>query len=133
MSDIRSFVENHLDAIPSDEGKAQALREALDLALGQQKKVWRTITCKHCTRMGKYEVEVPFSAGIARSIRDLVELTKGKVPEQVNVSHTLELLPVAEMTTEDLHRLAQRTPEEVIEGEFTDIGPAEIEAASGSH
>jgi hypothetical protein len=119
MSDIRSFLEAHLDAIPGDAEKAEKLREALDLALGQSKTVWRLIECKHCGKSKKYEVDFPNPAAIARAIKDLVELTKGKVPEQVNVSVKWEGLPVAELPTEELQRIAAR--EVVDDAEWSEV------------
>jgi len=129
VADIRDFVEQHLDALPSDPERAARLREALDLALGQSRSVWRTVACKHCGRQGKYEVDFPNPAAVARALRDLIEVTKGKPAQEIAVSHTHELLPVRDLTTEELLRLASR---EVVDGEFEEVGAGELSAAGGS-
>lgn len=112
MPDIRSRTEEYLDSL--DEEK---MRELLDLAMLQQKTVWRLVECKHCHRKGKYEVEVPMPASIAKAIKDLGEFTKGKVPEQVNVDvRHWQGIDMREWPTEALMAVATR---EVIEdGEF---------------
>lgn len=84
MTDIRSDLEAHLDALTDDEK-----RELFRLATLQTKTVWRTVTCKHCKRQGKYEVDVPLPSSVSKALKDLIEVTKGKVPERhvVDVNH----------------------------------------------
>lgn len=125
MTDIRTAVEAHLDGIPADPERMAKLQEALDLALGQSKTVWRLIECPHCRRKKKHEIDFPNPAAIARALRDLVEMTKGKVPEQVTVRHEFDTLHIQELPTEELHRLAER----VVDAEFAEVEPAALPPA----
>ena len=117
MSDIRSRTEEYLDSLSQDQ-----VDELLKLALLQQKTVWRLVECKHCGRQGKYEVEVPMPASIAKAIKDLGEFTKGKVPEQhiVDVRHW-EHLDMKDWPTEALVAAANR---EVVEDAEYEALPA---------
>ena len=115
MADIRTRVEEYLDGLSEDK-----VKELLELAMLQQKTVWRMVTCKHCNRPGKYEVDVPMPASIAKAIKDLGEFTKGKVPERhvVDVKHWIGR-DYSEWPEEALRAVA--SGEVIEEGEFEPV------------
>lgn len=115
MADIRSRTEEYLDSLSQEQ-----VDDLLKIALLQQKTVWRMVECKHCHRKGKYEVEVPMPASIAKAIKDLGEFTKGKVPERhvVDVNHWIGK-DYSEWPTEALVAVTQG--EVIEEGEFEPV------------
>ena len=117
MTDLRSHVESYIDTIPDNPDKSEKLQTLIDRALGSQKKAWVTIDCKHCGRTKKYEVDVPDTAAAIRALRDLIEMTKPKLPQKIEVTqrHTLEDLRqnIHEVPTEELLRLEAEDAEYV--------------------
>lgn len=120
MSNIRKKAEAALSNLTQAD-----VDELVARGLGQQKKVWRTITCRHCKRQSKVEVDLP-TPNTAKAIRDLGEFVHGKVPEEVRVrvSHSHELPPsLRDLTTEELlaHREHLAAQLEAEDAEFTDV------------
>ena len=114
MTDFRKRVEEEIDALTQEE-----VRAIVRQSLGAQKKVWRTIRCKHCERQGKYEVDVPVP-NASKAVKDLGEFTKGKVPERhvVDVKHWIGR-DYSEWPEEALRAVA--SGEVIEEGEFEPV------------
>lgn len=116
MSDFRKRVEDEIDALSQEE-----IREIVRRSLGAQKKVWRTIRCKHCDRQGKYEVDVPVP-NASRAVKDLGEFAKGKVPERRIIDvRQYKGLPADSWSTEALEAVA--AGEEIEDGDWNALPP----------
>jgi len=131
VSDIRSHIEDHLDDIARDPEKREKLNDLLDRALGQKTGDYFHVDCKHCKRAGKYWLEFPKTAKDVQAVKELVELTKGKVAQKIekNVTVTFDV-PMEDWTMDQLRQVASQ---EVIEdGDFEPLAlPAADPQGSG--
>jgi hypothetical protein len=102
VTDVRgSLAKGLADAVTPEK-----IKELVDAALSATKKDWATITCKHCNRVGKYQVEITDARAAAQALALLTDQGLGKTvtappPEKpVPVGTKLEAL-----SDDELHRI----------------------------
>jgi hypothetical protein len=123
QKDIREHIEERLDSYVADPEKQEKLNAIIDRAFGQTKGDYFNVTCKHCHRDGKYWIEYPVTERDVKALKDMVELTKGKVAQKVD--HTVKIefdVPMEEWTDEQLRQVASMNVEVIEDGEFEILG-----------
>ena len=67
MSDVRERIGSSLHGLMSEE----YISALLDEVLAQKKQVHAEVSCKHCSRKGKYQVEVLDAAAVTKALIEL--------------------------------------------------------------
>jgi hypothetical protein len=70
------------EAVVTTTGNGRARRVLLDTATGANKQLWATITCKHCSKPGRYEITVPDNKVRLDAIQALLHESLGRPPSR---------------------------------------------------
>lgn len=73
-ADVRALLDRALGESIND----VALREIIAASLEAKKKPWAEITCKHCRKVGKYQVEINDVAAVVKALEVLMNQAKGR-------------------------------------------------------
>lgn len=72
--DVRGLLDKALGESVDD----AVLKEIIAAALEAKKKPWAEITCKHCRKVGKYQVEINDAAAVMKALEIMMNQAKGR-------------------------------------------------------
>lgn len=118
LRDARVELGTILDSIDPD--KLQAL--VVDGIFNDQpKKVWVTVDCKHCSKTGKYEVEVPVPDPVARAKALDIYLSQAKGAPVARVEMQVDQRVLSVRVQADLAELSDAQLAAIVAGDRKEL------------